>query len=294
MVFLREHNRIADLLADEHRDDPAWDDDRLFETTRNIMIVLLLDLVVEEYITHIAPFDFPLRNVRFVADGARWNRSNWCTIEFDLLYRWHSLVPDQIGSGPEQLLPKDFRNNNPAVVERGVEALITLCSRERAGRIGLNNTPSFLVDRWDPDRPSVEERTIALMRQARLRSYNDYREHFGLRRLHRFEELTQDEGLRKQLQARYDTIDQLEWYVGIFAEDYPDYAMMGELLTTMVAYDAFTQALTNPLLARNVFTTETFTATGMKIISETTCLQQIVDRTSVRPGSVVARFSTGG
>ena len=29
--------------------------------------------------------------------------------------------------------------------------------------------------------------------------------------------------------------------------------MMGELLTTMVANDAFTQALTNPLLARNVF-----------------------------------------
>ena len=45
--------------------------------------------------------------------------------------------------------------------------------------------------------------------------------------------------------------------------------MMGELLTTMVANDAFTQALTNPLLARNVFNEATFSAAGMKIINET-------------------------
>ena len=52
--------------------------------------------------------------------------------------------------------------------------------------------------------------------------------------------------------------------------------MMGELLTTMVANDAFTQALTNPLLARNVFNEATFSAVGMRIINETTSLQQIL------------------
>ena len=35
-------------------------DERLFQTTRLIMIVLLLKLVVEEYIRHIAPHDPPL------------------------------------------------------------------------------------------------------------------------------------------------------------------------------------------------------------------------------------------
>src|ERR1700687_5349007 len=52
-VFLREHNRIAGRLEGEQ---PDWDDARLFETTRNIMIVLLLKVVVEEYIKHIGPF----------------------------------------------------------------------------------------------------------------------------------------------------------------------------------------------------------------------------------------------
>jgi len=291
VVFLREHNRIACTLAAAHAGDQSWDNDRLFETTRNIMIVMLLNLVVEEYIRHIAPFDFPLRNVPFIADGARWNRSNWCTIEFNLLYRWHSLVPDSIGSGDDTLTAHDFRDNNQLVFSRGIESLITQCSQARAGKIGLLNTPAFLIDRSRPDWPSVEERTVALMREARLRSYNDYREHFGLRRFTTLSQLTADEDLQKRLDALYGDIDNVEWYVGIFAEDYPENAMMGDLMTTMVAYDAFTQALTNPLLARNVFNEATFSTTGMAIIKGTKSLQQIVARNSTRPDAAHASFS---
>jgi prostaglandin-endoperoxide synthase 2 len=289
-VFLREHNRIAGLLEGEH---PDWDDARLFETTRNIMIVVLLKLVVEEYITHIGPFDFPIKLVPFIADGERWNRTNWCAIEFNLLYRWHMLVPDAIGEGPDTLNSTDFRNNNPLVISRGIEALVTQFSRGRAGKIGLLNTPYFLVDRSNPANPSVEERTIALMRQARLRSFNDYREAFGLKRLASFKQLTANAGLRERLETLYGDIDDLEWYVGIFAEDYPDYLMMGELLTTMVAYDAFTQALTNPLLARNIFNEQTFSKAGMTIIKQTRSLQQIIARNCKSPTEVHASFNCG-
>lgn len=291
IVFLREHNRIARRLAAEHAGDPSWDDDRLFETTRNVTIVLLLNIVVEEYIRHISPGDFPIQNVPFIADGARWNRSNWCAIEFNLLYRWHSLVPDSIGDGADLLHPRDFRDNNELVLARGVESLSTQSSRSRAGKIGLLNTPAFLVDRARPDWPSVEERTVALMRRARLLSYNDYREHFGIKRLTSFEQLTAQPDIRECLKALYGHIDRVEWYVGIFAEDYPDFAMMGDLLSTMVAYDAFTQALTNPLLARNVYNEATFSATGLKIIEETKTLQDIVARNARRPDAVSVNFS---
>src|SRR6478752_4891540 len=286
-LFVREHNRIATLLANEY---PAWDDDRVFETTRMIMIVLELKLVVEEYIRHIGPLDFAIETVPFIADDERWNRPNWIAIEFNLLYRWHSLVPDVIGEGAEALTWQGFMNNNPLVISRGLESLVAQCSKERAGKIGLLNTPAFLVDRSSPDHPSLEERTIALMRQARLRSFNDYRESYGLPRMKNFAELTSDVALRERLETLYADIDSLEWYVGIFAEDYPDYLMMGELLTTMVANDAFTQALSNPLLARNVFTEATFSPAGMKIIDETTSLQQILARNSAAPEKVFSSF----
>jgi prostaglandin-endoperoxide synthase 2 len=288
IVFLREHNRVAGILAAEN---PGWDDERIFQTTRNILITLLLKLVVEEYIMHIGPFDFPIEAVPFIADEELWNRTNWCAIEFNLLYRWHSLVPDTIGTGPDALDANGFRNNNPLVLRLGIEKIMAMCSKEPTGKIGLLNTPTFLVDSSNPDWPSVEQVTVALMRNARLRSFNDYRAAYGLRRLTDFAELTSDAEVRRRLEALYGDIDKLEWYVGIFAEDYPDYMMMGELMTYMVANDAFTQALTNPLLARNVFNKATFTKTGMRIIKRTGSLQQIVARNAASPDAVHVSFN---
>ena len=89
----------------------------------------------------------------------------------------------------------------------------------------------------------------------------------------------------------YGDIDNLEWYVGIFAEDYPDYMMMGELMTNMVANDAFTQALTNPLLSRNVFNEATFTKTGLNLIKGTGSLEEIVVRNAAAPDRVHVSFS---
>ncbi len=287
IVSLREHNRLADMLA---ADNPEWDDERLFQTARNIMIVLLLKLVVEEYIEHIGPWDTPVELVPFIADEQRWNRPNWCAVEFNILYRWHSLVPDAIGDGAELLSSTEWRNNNPLVLSTGLEKLLAFCSTQRSGKIGLLNTPTFLVDRSRPDWPSIEERTVTLSRQAQLRSLNDYRTAYGLARHASFDQLTKDQTVRERLRALYPTVDDVEWYVGIFAEDYPDYLMMGELMTTMVANDAFTQAFTNPLLARNIFTDATFTAHGMKVISDTRSLQDIVARNSPTPADVYVSF----
>lgn len=61
VLFIREHNRIATELL---RENPGWDDERLFQTTRNILIVLLIKIVIEEYINHITPYHF-----RFCLEG---------------------------------------------------------------------------------------------------------------------------------------------------------------------------------------------------------------------------------
>jgi prostaglandin-endoperoxide synthase 2 len=305
VLMVREHNRIAGLLAQEYGQGklrPAWEpdmpadqlDERLFQTTRLIMTVLLLKLVVEEYIRHIAPHDPPLQVRPGMATNKPWNRSSWIAVEFNLLYRWHMLVPDTVTTDEGVFDAKSFlRDNNELVLQKGIEWVMAQCSRSRAAGIGLFNTAAFLTDRESPDHPAVEERSIALMRFARLESYNAYRERFGLAPMRDFAELTSDPVVQERLAALYGDIDNLEWYVGIWAEDHPPDQMMGDLLTYMVGYDAFTQALTNPVLGPQVFTESTFTSAGLRIIKKTKTLQQIIARNCASPADAFARFTYG-
>jgi len=62
-----------------------------------------------------------------------------------------------------------------------------------------------------------------------------------------------------------------------------------DLLTAMVGYDAFTQAVTNPLLAPQVFTEDTFTRTGLRIINKTRTLQEILTRNAADPSRSFVR-----
>ena len=176
-LFLREHNRIAGALAREYT---AWDDERLFQTARNILIVLLINLVIEEYINHIAPYHFKL-----VADpkpfkNEPWYRTNWMAIEFNLLYRWHGLIPPRLHGEP--VWKTIF---NPAfVVERGVAALLDDASRTRAGRVGPFNT--------DPALREVELASIRTGRALSLAPYNDYRELASFPRATAFDQISGD------------------------------------------------------------------------------------------------------
>jgi prostaglandin-endoperoxide synthase 2 len=81
--------------------------------------------------------------------------------------------------------------------------------------------------------------------------------------------------LLKQL---YDVPDNVEFYPGLFAEDHvPDSPLPG-LLMRMVAVDAFSQALTNPLLSEHVFNANTFTQWGLDRINSTSKLGDMLAR----------------
>ena len=61
---------------------------------------------------------------------------------------------------------------------------------------------------------------------------------------------------------------------------------------TMVGVDAFSQALTNPLLADGIFEQATFARAGWEAISATSRLQDLLDRnTPGEPGQPVAALT---
>ena len=73
-------------------------------------------------------------------------------------------------------------------------------------------------------------------------------------------------------------MDQVEFYTGIFAEPVITNAALAELTGDLVAIDAFSQALTNPLLSARLFNKKTFTEVGMEAIASTTRLSDILHR----------------
>jgi prostaglandin-endoperoxide synthase 2 len=163
------------------------------------------------------------------------------------------------------------------VVCGGLGEVLAAASSQPAGRIGLFNTDSFLVD-------MAEKPSIAQGRAAELASYNDYRRLFRLPRVATFDEISSDPKVRDALSSVYRTVDDVEFYVGLFAQDCGPNDVLPPLVMAMVASDAFSQALTNPLTAPRVFNEQTFSAAGMEIIEETNGIADVVKR-NVLPGS---------
>lgn len=141
-LFLREHNRLAAGLETRN---PTWDDERVFQTARNIIIVMFIKIVVEEYINHISPFPFRLRADPSVAWKANWNRPNWITAEFSLLYRWHSLVPDEIHWPTGNIPAAFFARDNRPLLAVGLAKAFAATAGQPAGEIGALNTNVALL-----------------------------------------------------------------------------------------------------------------------------------------------------
>jgi prostaglandin-endoperoxide synthase 2 len=268
-LFLREHNRIAREIAEEN---PAWSDDQIFGAARSVLTVLLIKVVIEEYINHIHPFHFEFRLDPRGFDKRPWMRPNWVAVEFNLLYRWHSLIPDglEIGTQTLRLDETTFRTKD-LLSGHGLAGLVDSASRQRAGRIGLRNTPAFLLQR--AELPSIDAG-----RKVRLRGYNEYREACKLRRAQTFEDISSDPQTVEALRAVYGHVDEVEFYTGLFAEDVAPNAVVPPLMGRLVGLHAFSQLMTNPLFSPELYNAKTFSQRGMEIIDERPTLAQIVQR----------------
>ncbi|MEX0338722.1 MAG: peroxidase family protein [Arenibacterium sp.] len=277
-IFLRHHNFVARAIAKAH---PEFDENEVFEKARNVMIVLLLKIVICDYVSHISPLNWPFTVPPNAGKNQNWYRRNRIHIEFNLLYRWHSLIPDVFGFlGDTEDQKKNFmkfRHNNDWLMQNGVAQTLYDFIATPAGKMTLGNTPQALR--------LVKRETLRLMRDSELQSYNAYRERFGLHPAESFEEVTGEKVVAAALSDLYEgRIEDLEFYIGLVAERHQRGGMMGDLMLNMVAHDALTHALTNPLLAEEMSDLvdgydepgeHVFSKTGLKFIAEIETLDQL-------------------
>lgn len=287
-VMLRNHNRNARAIAQRH---PNFGDEELFQKAKLISIAQVMKVTMEDYVNnHILSTNVRIRFRPTLLRSSLWRMLkpkdfvpvNCISIEFNVLYRWHQLIPDEIhliqnfdptrryetldGLAVEKLSPIA-----PAtlLMEKGCETYLGSASLQRAGKLTLLNTSNSLIDRVI--KPSLER-----TRDLEMASYNDYREYFGLQRMSSFEEIVDDPQIVQQIKSTYRTVDDIEYYPGIFAEEKLFGGLHGAILALMGVGSTYAGIFSSRLLLPHVYRPETFSDIGWEIIQATSSLNDLV------------------
>lgn len=275
ILLLREHNYIANKIENSN---PEWDDERVFQTARNVNLVQYLRLVIEEYINHITAYgaDFNVDPGKWMWN-APWYKRNWISAEFAVLYRWHAIIPNCMKWGDKTLFTTQYLySNNLLLDDDGVkgdlrEAFLNI-SDHRATSMQIHNTEEWMVGR--------DKRALQMSRACELRSFTEYCAYLGMDVPKTFADITSDVEVQNELKALYGNVENIEFWVGLIAKDNSTEAIMSDELTLFVANDAFNQALTHPLLSEHVWSAgpETFSQVGWEMVSKVPSIKDMLQR----------------
>lgn len=270
IMFNRFHNFIVEKLALINENDrfnaPAegdvgaaakYDND-LFQTGRLITCGLYVNCIMKDYVRTILNINridstwsldprSKTRKGMFGGGGGEGN-GNQVSVEFNLIYRWHSCISERdenfldqtFGSlfpGENlhevdiqrfmkgvrqwaQTLPEDPQQRPFAGLQReadgslGDDQLVEILARsveDCAGAFGASNVPVALR--------AVEVLGIQQSRSWNTASLNEVRKYFHLAPHKSFEDINSDPHIAEQLKRLYDHPDYVELYPGIVVEE---------------------------------------------------------------------------
>ncbi|XP_040080984.1 prostaglandin G/H synthase 1 isoform X2 [Oryx dammah] len=247
-IWLREHNRVCDLLKAEH---PTWGDEQLFQTARLILIGETIKIVIEEYVQQLSGYFLQLKFDPELLFGAQFQYRNRIAMEFNQLYHWHPLMPDSFRVGSQDYSYEQFLFNTSMLVDYGVEALVDAFSRQPAGRIGGGRNIDHHILHVAVD-------VIKESRELRLQPFNEYRKRFGMKPYTSFQELTGEKEMAAELEELYGDIDALEFYPGLLLEKCHPNSIFGESMIEMGAPFSLKGLLGNPICSPEYWKASTF------------------------------------
>uniref|UniRef100_A0A8D2GTB0 Prostaglandin G/H synthase 2 n=2 Tax=Urocitellus parryii TaxID=9999 RepID=A0A8D2GTB0_UROPR len=265
-IWLREHNRVCDVLKREH---PEWDDERLFQTSRLILIGETIKIVIEDYVQHLSGYHFKLKFDPELLFNQQFQYQNRIASEFNTLYHWHPLLPDTFQIHDQEYNYQQFIYNNSILLEHGLTQFVESFTRQIAGRVsGGRNVPSAVQ--------AVAKASIDHSRNMKYQSFNEYRKRFNLKPYKSFEELTGEKEMAAELEALYGDIDAVEFYPALLVEKPRPDAIFGETMVEMGAPFSLKGLMGNPICSPHYWKPSTFGGeVGFKIIN-TASIQSLI------------------
>lgn len=239
-LFVREHNREARRIRKRR---PWLSGDRIYELARQRVTALIQVITYREYLPALlgehalAPYGGYESNV----DGRISN------IFSGALYRYgHSALSpvlqriDAQGNAIEagHLPLRDaFFSPERIIDEGGIEPVLRGLASQRCQEIDpyiVDDVRNFLFGTPGHGGFDLASINIQRGRDHGLPGYNDVRVALGLTRKATFSEVTDDPELQRKLASVYDTVDDIDLWVGGLAETPLPKAMVGELVAKVL------------------------------------------------------------
>jgi peroxidase len=256
-VFMREHNRIADLLAKQH---PTWSDEQLYQEARRLVIAELQIITYTEWLPALlGPNALP------VYTGYKANVNPAIANEFSTaMFRFaHSQLDNGVdrlnndgtdtAAGEVDLAEAFF---NPTLINAagvtdpfsgklstGIDAILKGGASGDAQEVDLlavRDVRNLLFGPPGAGGSDLIARDIQRGRDHGLTDYNSMRAAYGLPRVTSFAQITRDVAVQQKLQQLYGNVNNIDAFVGALAEDHAPGADVGPL-TKAVLVNQFTR-----------------------------------------------------
>ena len=241
-LFVREHNRLAELIS---RKDPNLTGEEIYQearqlvgaemqvvTYREFLPALLGRNALKEYRGYDPTVDASIVN-SFSSAAFRWGHSALSPMILRL---------DQFGNEiPEGHLPlrHAFFNPDRLTDEGGIEPLLRGLASQRCQKIDNQIIPdvrNFLFGEPASGGFDLASLNIQRGRDHGLPSYNNMRIAYGFTPAFDFSDISSDIEVQQKLADAYDSVDDVDLWVGGLSEDPVAGAHLGPLFHTMVKY----------------------------------------------------------
>ncbi len=238
-LFMREHNRVCDSVIALH---PGWTDEQIYQKARKIVNAEFAAIAYEEWLPALgiqlpaytgydATLDARIMNV-FSAAAFRLGHT---LVNSDLKRLQNDGTPISFGSIS---LKDGFFNPMVLVNEGGIEPFFNGMVTQRQQNFDphvISDLRNFLFGM--PGQGGLDLVTINLARgrERGLVDYNQIRQIFGVPAAGSFSDITSDANLAATLQGLYGSVNNIDPWVGMLAEDHKQGAAIGETVHAILS-----------------------------------------------------------
>jgi hypothetical protein len=244
-LFVREHNRVATEIAERH---PQWTDEQIFQRARAFVIGEVQAITYKEFLPALIGGKAlkPYRGYRpEVNPGVT---SEFATAGFRV---GHTMLSSELlrlnndGTVIDEgnIALRDSFFNPAAVKETDIDPLLKGLATQAGQEIDnqlVDEVRNFLFGPPGAGGFDLASLNIQRGRDHGLADYNQTRAAYGLPKVTSFAQISSDPETQSRLAAAYDSVNDIDLWVGALAEDHAAGASVGPLVQRIVA-DQFTR-----------------------------------------------------